>query len=413
LGKSASVAFRQVAVTSPRDIFDRLRVLHFRRPYPDPPMPLRPLHHAEYRTRAYAPELDGLRAIAVLLVLTCHVQGQAFVALSGYLGVTVFFVLSGYLITTLALREEEERGRLSLLAFSVRRTFRIFPLYYVVLGLYVAVLFGTGVRPTQAAFLQEHWAEYVFYFQEVAYSAGGDMPFTQSWSLGIEEKFYLVWPLVAFGLLRSAPRLRLPVAGLLLVLFGTVPWTIEPPGYPRISHALIPYSQILAGCALALWLHDPAGFAVFRRIRQRVGSFGIAGTCLVAHLAMATMVTAGYGGGWNLAYLFTATLLVGEIVAADTPVRRALQWKPLAGIGRLSYGVYLIHFFPLFAAQRVAEHLPWAGARPIVAFGLTAVGSVGVAYLLSIAVERPFIRIGRRLSARCMNRANASGDLAS
>jgi peptidoglycan/LPS O-acetylase OafA/YrhL len=362
----------------------------------------RPLSFAEYRTRAYAPELDGLRAIAVLLVITCHVQGQAFAALSGYLGVTVFFVLSGYLITTLALREEEERGRVNLLAFSVRRTFRIFPLYYVVLGLYAAVLFGTGIRPTQGAFLRDHWTEYVFYFQEVAYSAGGDMPFPQSWSLGIEEKFYLVWPLLAFGLLRSAPRLRVPAAGLLLVLFGTVPWTIEPFGYQRVSHALIPYSQILAGCVLAMWLHSPAGFSTFQQIRRRVGSFGIVATCAIAHLAMPTMVAAGYGAVWNLAYLFTALLMVGEVIAADGPVQRALRWKPLAGVGRLSYGIYLIHFFPLFVAQRAAAQMPWFVAQPFVAFVLTAAGGIGAAYLLAVAIERPFVRIGRRLSGRLM-----------
>jgi peptidoglycan/LPS O-acetylase OafA/YrhL len=373
-------------------------------------MPSRPLSYSEYRTRAYAPEFDGLRAIAVLLVITCHVQGQAFAALSGYLGVTVFFVLSGYLITTLALREEEERGRLNLLAFSVRRTFRIFPLYYLVLGLYGAVLFGTGIRPTQAAFLREHWAQYVFYFQEVAYSAGGDMPFTQSWSLGIEEKFYLVWPLLAFGLLRAAPRFRLPVAGLLLVLFGTVPWTVEPLGYPRLGHALIPYSQILCGCVLALWLHNPIGFAAFQQVRRRVGSFGIIATCAIAHLAMPTMVTAGHGGVWNLAYLFTATLMVGEVIAADGLVQRALRWKPLAGVGRLSYGIYLIHFFPLFAAQRLAAHVPWAGAQPFVAFILAAAGSIGAAYLLAAAIERPFIRIGRRLSGRLLNPTAAAAD---
>jgi peptidoglycan/LPS O-acetylase OafA/YrhL len=74
-------------------------------------MPARPLAHGEFSARAYAPELDGLRAVAVLLVIACHIQGQAFAALSGFLGVTVFFVLSGYLITALALREEAQRGR--------------------------------------------------------------------------------------------------------------------------------------------------------------------------------------------------------------------------------------------------------------------------------------------------------------
>jgi peptidoglycan/LPS O-acetylase OafA/YrhL len=70
----------------------------------------------------------------------------------------------------------------------------------------------------------------------------------------------------------------------------------------------------------------------------------------------------------------------------------------------------LIHFFPLFAAQRIAEHVPFSGAQPFVAFALAAAGSIGAAYVLSIAVERPFIRVGRRLSARLLNRQPATAD---
>ena len=366
-------------------------------------MAARPLTHAEYRTRSYAPELDGLRAIAVLLVIAVHVQGQAFTALSGYLGVTIFFVLSGYLITTLALREEAERGRLNLLAFSVRRTFRIFPLYYLVLGIYAAVLFGTGMRPTQAVFLTEHWAQYVFYFQEVAYAAGGDMPFSQCWSLGIEEKFYLLWPVLAFGLLRTAPRWRLPIAGLLLVGLGTTPWTLLPLGATTLCHALVPHAEILAGCVLGLWLHDPTGYASFQRVRQRVGGFGLIGTWIVAHLAMPEMNSQGLDAAWTLVYLFVTTLMVAELTTVDGPAQRALQWKPLAGIGRLSYGMYLFHFFPLFVAQRLADHLPWAGSRPYASFAVAAVGSIVAAYVLAVTIERPFIRIGKRLSTKLLN----------
>src|ERR687894_2959545 len=114
-------------------------------------MPARPLTHPDYLARAYAPELDGLRAVAVLLVIAVHVSWEAFSILSGYLGVTVFFVLSGYLITTLGLREEATRGRLHLGAFYVRRTFRIFPLYYLTLAGYAVALslFASDKRAEQ------------------------------------------------------------------------------------------------------------------------------------------------------------------------------------------------------------------------------------------------------------------------
>jgi peptidoglycan/LPS O-acetylase OafA/YrhL len=370
-------------------------------------MPARPLSHAEYATRAYAPELDGLRAIAVLLVIACHVQGQAFAALSGFLGVTVFFVLSGYLITTLALREEAQRGRLHLGAFYVRRTCRIFPLYYLVLGLYAVAMLGLRLRPAQGAFLAEHWWQYVFYFQEWAYAEAGhswqSMPFTQSWSLGIEEKFYLVWPALAFCALAARPRWRAPAAWVLLVAVSATPWYLEPAGFTQLTHCLVPYGQILAGCVLALWLNNPAGYRSFQRVRRIVGGPGLIGTWVVAHLATPLFGEAGSGAAWSLAYLFAATLMVGEVVAADGPVHRVLRWRPLAEVGKLSYGMYLIHFLPMLVGHWLAARLPWTGAKPFVAFAVAVGGSVAAAWVLAVTVERPFIRLGRRWSARLLN----------
>jgi peptidoglycan/LPS O-acetylase OafA/YrhL len=377
-------------------------------------MPARPLSHVEYSTRAYAPELDGLRAVAVLLVIACHVQVQAFAALSGFLGVTVFFVLSGYLITTLALREEAQRGRLHLGAFYVRRTCRIFPLYYLVLGLYAVAMLGFRLRPAQGAFLAEHWWQYVFYFQEWAYAEAGhswqSMPFTQSWSLGIEEKFYLVWPALAFCALAALPRWRAPAAWVLLVAVSAAPWYLGPAGFTQLMHCLVPHGQILAGCVLALWLNNPAGYRSFQRVRRVVGGLGLIGTWVVAHLATPLFGEAGYGAAWSLAYLFTATLTVGEVVAADGPVHRVLRWRPLAEIGKLSYGMYLIHFLPMLVGHWVAARLPWTGVTPLVAFGIAAGGSVAAAWVLAVTVERPFIRLGRKWSGRLLNPKAAPAD---
>ena len=368
----------------------------------------RPRSHAEYQARAYSPELDGLRAIAVLLVVACHVQGQAFAALAGSLGVTVFFVLSGYLITTLALREEAQRGRLHLTAFYVRRTCRIFPLYYSVLGMYAVAMLVLNLRPAQGKFLADHWWQYVFYFQEWAYAEAGhsyqSMPFTQSWSLGIEEKFYLVWPVVAFCALAALPRLRLPTAWLLLAAVSLTPWYLEPAGFTQLTHCLVPYGQVLAGCVLALWLNNPAGYRSFLRIRRRVGGAGLVGTWVVAHLATPMFGEAGHGVSWSLVYLFTATLMVGEVVSADGQFHRLLRWRPLVEVGKLSYGIYLIHFLPLLAGHAVAARLPWTGLKPGAAFVVAAAGSIAAAWVLAATVERPFIRLGRNWSARLLNR---------
>ena len=369
-------------------------------------MPARPLSHAEYHARTYAPELDGVRAVAVLRVVACHVQGQAFAALAGFLGVTVFFVLSGYLITTLALREEARHGRLNLPAFYVRRTCRIFPLYYLVLGMYAVAMLGWRLRPAQGDFLAEHWWQYVFYLQEWAYAEAGhswqSMPFTQSWSLGIEEKFYLVWPVVAFCALAALPRLRLPAAWLLIAAVSLTPWYLEPAGYKQLTNCLMPYGQILAGCVLALWLNKPAGYQSFQRIRRVVGGAGLVGTWVVAHLATPVMGERGYGASWSLVYLFAATLMVGEVVSADGLFHCLLRWRPLVEVGKLSYGIYLIHFLPMLVGHWVAARLPWTGAKPGIAFVVAAAGSIAAAWVLAVTVERPFIRLGRKWSARLM-----------
>jgi hypothetical protein len=102
--------------------------------------------HQAYLQRTYFPELDGLRALCALLVITAHLYSHKewWAWLAGDRGVSVFFVLSGYLISTLALREEEREGRLSLAAFYVRRCCRLFPLYYLILGFYCLMLLGLG-----------------------------------------------------------------------------------------------------------------------------------------------------------------------------------------------------------------------------------------------------------------------------
>ena len=157
-----------------------------------------------FRARPYFAELDGLRAISVLMVVSVHLKYPQVWNLSGHLGVRIFFILSGFLITTLALREEARRGYLSVGGFMIRRSFRIFPLYYLTLLLYLVVLLLTG-RPEQKEAIVGVLPAFAFYYPEVPYFYEWFpvRPFDHAWSLGIEEKFYLVWPIVMFVLLRG------------------------------------------------------------------------------------------------------------------------------------------------------------------------------------------------------------------
>jgi peptidoglycan/LPS O-acetylase OafA/YrhL len=207
-----------------------------------------------FRERRYIPVLDGMRALAILGVVTHHAREHVFGRLHGCRGVCVFFVLSGFLITTLSLREEAAVGRLDVRAFMLRRVFRIMPLYY--LTLVAVILWACVFRVIDGGdALISHLASYVFYCSEFPIiSTGFTLPFGQSWSLGIEEKFYLVWPFLAFWVFaRSKHRPKLT-----LVLILSASALALSTGV--LAQIWTSYVAILLGCLLGLLLHDPASF---------------------------------------------------------------------------------------------------------------------------------------------------------
>ena len=173
--------------------------------------------------------------------------------LSGGLGVTLFFIISGFLITTLLLREEMRTGNVSLSAFYIRRAFRIFPLYYVALAFYVVAVLGLGIGRTTESF-----GHRLVFLLTYTNEFSGSGAFSQSWSLGIEEKFYLVWPFLAFSFGLTARRRGLLVVALLAIVTGS--WIISPSSYLPI------YLPIMLGCALGLALNDPRAFALLSRL---------------------------------------------------------------------------------------------------------------------------------------------------
>lgn len=365
------------------------------------------LSYEEYQNRGYAPELDGLRAVAVLLVISAHVAGHAFDFLVGHLGVTVFFVLSGYLITTLALREESTRGHLHLGAFFVRRTFRIFPLYYFTLALYAVFLLGTDRKPAQTEFFLSHLPHYVFYFPEVAAAdvrfLGGDMPFLQSWSLGIEEKFYIIWPAIGFVVLAGLPRLRFISACVMLATVYFLPIYLDDVGRTAVAFCLRPYGEILVGVLLAITLHSQAGYAAFLRVRKLLPTPIILLVWLVAHISTPQMIGADLGATWRLLYAFASALMLGALVTSSGRFRQVLSWGPLTSVGRVSYAVYLLHILPLMIGHALAAKMPVEVLRPYVALVVAIIGSYLIAMVTAVVLERPMIRIGRRLSNRLMN----------
>ena len=184
--------------------------------------------------KPYFPALDGLRGVSVFLVILVHIRTKSdwLAHIPGQLGVDIFFVLSGFLITTLLLREQDESGKVDLIAFYIRRFFRIVPVYLFVLSIYLAVCHHD---PTKWRMLKPALYHYFTFTNE--FVARG-VPYSFSWTLGIEEKFYLAWPLLFFVALRGRSRM-IVVALLYPALLGL------------LSHRMgRSYSGLLAGC---LW----------------------------------------------------------------------------------------------------------------------------------------------------------------
>lgn len=361
-----------------------------------------------FQRRAYFPELDGLRALCVMLVVTVHLYSHKdwWAWLAGHRGVGVFFVVSGFLITALALREERDHGRLALGPFLLRRAFRLFPLYYLVLAVYVAyfLMLGRGTDEQRLA-LGEAMPGYLLYCQEWPFFRllvveQRDLPFFQTWSLGVEEKFYLLWPPLAFVLWRARPRWRLTgTVALVLAFAATAGLSALGPTGHLTARYLSGYYSILVGCLLAVLMHEPRGHAALCRLAERGGGWPALGLFAAAHFL--TPHAAGVGLSLlDLAYPLAAAAVLVPLSAGRGPAAGVLRWGPLAFVGRLSYAVYLVHLLVMAAVYRALPIAQGPAVGSVAAVALAGAGSVAAAYVLHRAVERPCVRLGRSLAAR-------------
>jgi peptidoglycan/LPS O-acetylase OafA/YrhL len=351
---------------------------------------------------AYQPALDGVRALAVVAVLLFHAEVPG--VSGGYLGVSVFFTLSGFLITSLLVAERARTGTVDAAAFYARRARRLLPASLLCVGLIsvasVATDWFDGVanlrRDLLGAVLQV--ANWVFLFgggsyQELfAQASGAVSPVEHYWSLAIEEQFYWVWPVAFVGVARLArgrgAGLIGPMAALTLVFAIAAP-VIAAVWGPDAAYWATParVAEILMGALLAVVL---AGRRIDPRWRWA------AGPCLAA-LGVACVVVPGSGGpayvgALPLFAVVSAMLLLG--LQVDGPVRRALAVAPLVHVGRVSYGVYLFHW-PLFVVLTEER----TGLDGVGLFAVRMAATFALAEVSFRVLEQP-IRTGVRLTSR-------------
>jgi peptidoglycan/LPS O-acetylase OafA/YrhL len=340
----------------------------------------------------YQPSLDGLRAVALLAVLLVH--GMPAWLPGGFLGVDVFFVLSGYLITALLLGEAERTGRIALAGFWLRRARRLVPALVLVVAF--VVLAGPGLLPeqdpaalrTDAVAALSYWANWRMilrggdYFTQTAAAS----PLQHTWSLAIEEQFYLVWPLV-IGLALRSPRRRLLIgAGSLACAAASTAWaaTLHDPAAPdRVYFGTDTRAgALLTGCALAA-----AGPVVARHpAARRIAA--VAGSALLGAAMLVPMGTGWlYHGGFGLVALGTTAVLAELTAAPRSSAARLLGCRPAVWLGRISYGGYLWHW-PLFAVLD-AERTGLTGPRLLAVRVGATLAAATVSFL---AVERPIRR---------------------
>lgn len=337
--------------------------------------------HDDYLGATRFPSIDGLRCLAVLAVVWHHATPRPLPGLLGRgpLGVDLFFAISGYLITTLLLRERRDHGTVSVGRFYGRRALRIFPAYYLVLALTtVRTIAWMASGPTRDQFLRSlpYWATYTANWF-VDFDGGYPVVFAFAWSLATEEQFYSVWPWLA-----RAPRWAMPLTALALLAAGPcmhLGWigATWPALARRVVASIAP--GICMGALLACALDAPRAFALLRPL------IGLRMAAPIALLVLAALVVDGRAP--FLAIVGSMTLLVGAcVVRADHGLRAVLEARALRFVAAISYELYLVHVGAITAVKRLAP--AHAGDAPLVfVFGLVL--ALPLAYLLHLAVDAP------------------------
>lgn len=344
-------------------------------------MKIWPSKTAEERVvRKRIPSLDGLRGVSILLVLLAHSTGASnfpqplwFLEELGELGVLIFFVISGFLITTLLIREKTETGEISLRRFYIRRILRIFPVAYSYIGV-VALLSAFGLVR-----LSQHDLGFALSYL-MDYHGNCAWIFGHFWSLTVEEQFYLLWPIlvVVLGFRKS---LSVAVAFLFLAQFSRIPINWLFPTWTATTGLLRGPQAIVVGCILALsweWMSLRKTFFV--------SSF----FSILLLLASTLQLFLWRIHSLSRVPLAVMTLLIGLWIfrCVETPenmIGKLLNSRPLSTIGVLSYSLYVWQEMFLIYSPGTRTVIPW-----------NLMATLGVAVVSYNLVEQPFLQFKSR-----------------
>ena len=334
------------------------------------------------------PSLSGLRAISIVLVLMGHLSGtNGFRNLNfgigdyARLGVVVFFVISGFLITSLLISEHASKGRVSLKLFYARRALRIFPASYAYIFC-IWLLWLAGSLHLEA---RDLWHAVTY---SVNYLPGASWPIAHLWSLSVEEQFYLLWPFAFVTL--GGRRATWAAAGVILLapVARSASWLFLR-GTPYRDLDMFPMvaDSLAMGCLLArlrYWLEARAWYV---KLFRPVYSFGLLALILLINREMNYTVIRVFGA--SVISVSLAILIHRSVYLSEDWLGRFLNWKPIEFVGVLSYSLYL--WQQLFLNR---ESTAWMNTFPQ---NLVFVAAAALAsYLL---LEKPLLKLRHRLRA--------------
>ena len=343
----------------------------------------------------YRPDIDGLRTIAVLPVLFFHAGVRGFSG--GFVGVDIFFVISGYLITGILVREIID-GHYSIFEFYKRRVIRIFPaLFFMILCMLILSEFyllpSEENNLTGSAVGAILFSSNIYFFNIIDYfnSDAHTMPLLHTWSLAVEEQWYLFWPLILWGVFRVRIKPWVPVLAILVASLSLS--VIDLPTDASAVFYLLPYRawELALGALVAIrpWSQRyPAPSS-----RMAMG-FGVVGLALIGFAIKAYTDQTPFPGLAAVPPCLGAALLI-EAGRTKNRVSRSLAMRPLRGIGLISYSLYLWHW-PIIVFADVGLFL---GHGPVVTIGVICLSLV-LAYASWRWIEQPFRRCGSKWPTR-------------
>jgi peptidoglycan/LPS O-acetylase OafA/YrhL len=343
-----------------------------------PSLDRKELSFADYQAGTFRPGFDGLRGIGFLLVVTAHVPAVTlFSYLQGWTAVWVFFAISGYLVTMLLIREERKTGTIAYGPFLVRRFFRIVPSYAAAILIYWVALATLPPLVDEYEFFKQELPYHLTLMPEYTHSPVFTI-FVHAWAVGVETKFYVFFPALAFLLIRNDGwrfGVTLATAALLTA---------------QGSFRAHSYCAILAGVMLAQILEWPRGFAVVAMLTRVPAvvpmGFVVALFVMLRYVEVLPAVAA------------VTAYLVAHVTLQESVMRRLLTYGPLIYLGQRSYGAYLLHVLAIHIGYMAFGSTTVAGGLLTTCFTLAV--TIPAAELLHRTVERPAMNVARRLTER-------------